>query len=117
MSVTLEKLFIKAEQKGESNKNGRITEYDFGHVYKSDLQEQWHVVNKSGRFELRHWGTTILETVNGVIKDIYGESVSDRDALNFTFNYLDLPYHVHYYPSCETLELHSNDEEKIIKSI
>ena len=119
MSKTLEQLFVKASQKGESNKNGRITEYDFGRTYVSDLQEQWHVIDKGNheKFELRHWGTVILAVEHGGITDIYGESNSDRDALNQALNYLHTNLHVHFYPSRSELELHVNGTDEVLKTI
>jgi len=117
MSKTLEQLFNKARKQGESNKNGRITEYDFGHVYKGDLREQWHVIDDGKQFELRHWGTTILATDNGGIVDVYGESKSDRDALNQAFEWLHTNCHAHYYLSRSELELHINGTNELVKTI
>jgi len=117
MSKTLEQLFNKARVNGESNKNGRITEYDFGHVYTGELREQWHVIDKDGKFELRHWGTTILALDNGAIVDVYGESNSDRDALNQAFDYLNTNCHAHYYPSRSELEVHINSTNELMMTI
>ena len=117
MSKTLEQLFNKARKTGESNKNGRITEYDFGNIYKGDLREQWHVIDNGSQFELRHWGTTILATDRGAIVDIYGESNSDRDALNQAFNWLHTNCHAHYYPSRAELEVHINGTDELMRTI
>lgn len=117
MSKTLEQLFVKASQKGESNKNGRITEYDFGHTYVSDLQEQWHVIDNGIHFELRHWGTTILIVENSKVTDVYGQSNSDRDALNQAFNWLGIEEHAHFYPSRDTLEIHQNGTEELLQTV
>jgi len=117
MSKTLEQLFNKARMNGESNKNGRIIEYDFGHVYKGELREQWHVIDDGKQFELRHWGTTILATDNGAIVDVYGESKSDRDALNQAFDYLNTNCHAHYYPSKSELQIHINGTDELMKTI
>lgn len=117
MSKTLEQLFDKARKNGESNKNGRIIEHDFGYVYKGDLREQWHVVDNGDKFELRHWGTTILAVEGGAIVDIYGESSSDRDALNQAFDYLNTNCHAHFYPSRSELEIHINGTDELMKTI
>lgn len=117
MSKTLEQLFNKARKNGEANKNGRTTEYDFGHVYKGELREQWHVVDNGDKFELRHWGTTILALENGAIVDVYGESSSDRDALNQAFDYLHTNCHAHFYPSRSELEVHINGTDELMVTI
>lgn len=119
MSKTLEQLFDKARVNGESNKNGRIRFYGPGYTDTSDLQEQWHVIDKGNheKFELRHWGTVILAVEHGGITDIYGESNSDRDALNQALNYLNTNLHVHFYPSCSELELHVNGTDEVLKTI
>lgn len=118
MSKTLEQLFDKARKNGESNKNGRIVERDFGHVYKGELREQWHVIDNAKGFELRHWGTTILSLDNhGGIIDVYGESSSDRDALNQAFDYLNTNCHAHFYPSRSELEIHINGTDELMKTI
>ena len=115
MSKTLEQLFNKARANGESNKNGRPMYY--GGV--GQLQEQWHIIDNGNgsHFELRHWGTTILATDNGGIVDVYGESNSDRDALNQAFDWLHTNCHAHYYPSRAELELHINGTDELMKTI
>ena len=119
MSKTLEQLFNKARVNGESNKNGRITEYDFGQVYTGELREQWHVIsyNNESHFELRHWGTNILTVDDGAITDLYGESNSDRDALNQAFEWLGINRHAHYYPSRSELEVHINGTDELVQTI
>ena len=114
MSITLEKLLQKAYKTGESNKNGRMS---YGYGYKSELMEQWHIINKDEKFELRHWGTAILATNKGVVTSIYGQSISDRDALNQVFEWLNMPYHVHYYPSRNELEVHVNGSDDLVVKI
>ena len=113
MSKTLEQLFNKARVNGESNKNGRPAMY--GGV--GQLQEQWHVIDNGKQFELRHWGTAILTTDNGGIVDVYGESKSDRDALNQAFDWLHTNCHAHYYPSRSELEVHINGTDELMKTI
>lgn len=117
MSKTLDQLFNKARMTGESNKNGRMSIFGPGYVDKGQLQEQWHVIDNGSHFELRHWGTTILATDNGVITDVYGEGVSDRDALNQALYYLGINRHVHFYPSRSELEVHINGTDELVKTI
>lgn len=117
MSITLKKLLQKAYKTGESNKNGRMMFYGNGYSEKGELREQWHVINKDGKFELRHWGTVILATNNGVVTSIYGQSISDRDALNQVFEWLNMPYHAHYYPSRDELEVHVNYSDDLVAKI
>lgn len=113
MSKTLEQLFVKASQKGESNKNGRMVDYG----YKGQLQEQWHVIDKDGYFNLRHWGTTILTVSNHEVIKVYGQSNSDRDALNQAFEWLGINRHAHYYPSRCELELHMDGTDEVLQTI
>ena len=113
MSKTLEQLFVKASQKGESNKNGRMVDYG----YIGDLQEQWHVIDNGNRFELRHWGTTILTVENNKVTDVYGQSNSDRDALNQAFNWLGISEHAHFYPSRDALEIHQNGTNTLLQTV
>ena len=61
---------------------------------------------ESGNFELHHWGTLIvkigsLKASKPIVKDFYGESKSDRDALCWLFNHLELPYYAKYRPSID----------------
>ena len=117
MGITLEKLLKKAYKTGESNKNGRMMFYGYGYSEKGELREQWHVIDEDGKFEIRHWGTVILATNKGVVKTIYGQSNSDRDALNQVFEWLNMPYHAHYYPSKDELEVHVNDSDDLVVKI
>ena len=117
MSKTLEQLFNKARNNGESNKNGRMSFFGPGYVDKGQLQEQWHVIDNGSQFELRHWGTTILTTDRGAITEVYGESNSDRDALNQAFDWLHTNCHAHYYPSRAELEVHINGTDELMKTI
>lgn len=66
----------------------------------------WNVLpgQEADKYILSHWGTLILKL--GSLKDskptvqeFYGESKSDRDALCWVFNHLDLPYFAKYRPS------------------
>lgn len=117
MSKTLEQLFNKARATGESNKNGRMSFFGPGYVDKGELQEQWHVIDNGNHFELRHWGTTILTVENSKVTDVYGQSNSDRDALNQAFNWLGINEHAHFYPSRDVLELHQNGTDKLLQTV
>lgn len=118
MSKILDQLFNKARNNGESNKNGRMSIFGPGYVDKGQLQEQWHVIDNSNGFELRHWGTTILAlNRHGAITDVYGESNSDRDALNQAFEWLNINRHVHFYPSRSELEVHINGTDELVQTI
>lgn len=104
MSKTLEKLFEKATRTGYANLNGRMKEYG----YIGDLESKYKMIydQESGNFELHHWGTLIvkigsLKASKPIVKDFYGESKSDRDALCWLFNHLELPYYAKYRPSID----------------
>lgn len=102
MSKTLEKLFNKAMKTGYANINGRMRAY--GYVGEIQSKYTMEYFQDTGNFYLYHWGTLILKL--GSLKDskptvqeFYGESKSDRDALCWVFNHLDLPYFAKYRPS------------------
>ena len=98
---TLEKLFIKAEKSGHGNLNGRMIERDFGYVYKGDIESKYRVTLIDNILTLEHWGTETLK-INISTKKIleyYGESVSDRDSLNYTLSYFGITGKFRYFPS------------------
>ena len=100
---TLEKLFIKAEKSGHANINGRIIERDFGHVYKGDIESKYRVTVSDNILTLEHWGTETLK-INISTKKIieyYGESMSDRDSMNYTLAYFGINGKFRYFPSKE----------------
>lgn len=104
MSKTLEKLFNKAMKTGYANINGRMRAYG----YIGDLESKYKMIynQENGDFELHHWGTLIVKvgSLKGskpIIKKFYGESRSDRDALCWLFNHLELPYYARYRPSID----------------
>ena len=104
---TLEKLFIKAEKSGHANLNGRMTEYYFGG--KGDIESKYRVTVSDNILTLEHWGTETLK-INVSTKKIieyYGESMSDRDSMNYTLSYFGINGKFRYFPSKEkfTLEL------------
>lgn len=115
MTKTLETLLDRACLTGESNKNGRPAMY--GGVGR--LQEQWHVTDDGNTVTVRHWGTQIIEATRKEHKvvDLYGQSKTDRDALNQIFSYLGISMHAHYYPSRETLEVHADGTERLLYTI
>ena len=102
MSKTLEKLLDKALKTGYANINGRIKEYG----YVGELQSKYTMEYRetSGDLYLYHWGTLILtigslKASKPIVKEFYGESKSDRDALCWLFDRLELPYYAKYRPS------------------
>lgn len=102
MSKTLEKLFDKVMKTGYANINGRMRAYG----YVGELQSKYTMeyFQDTGNFYLYHWGTLIiklgsLKDSKPIVQEFYGESRSDRDALCWLFNHLDLPYFAKYRPS------------------
>ena len=89
---------------GHANINGRMRAYGYvGELESKYTMEYW---KESGNFCLYHWGTLILEIGSlkdskPIVKEFYGESKSDRDALCWLFNRLDLPYYAKYRPSID----------------
>ena len=116
MSVTLDKLIERASRKGEAILNGRQS-YGFGQVGR--LEEKYAVVIDGDTVALRHWGTQTLKinTRTKEILDVYGESVSDRDSVNYMLTRYSIPYHVHFYPSRYEFELHQDGTEKVVEVI
>ena len=105
MSKQLEKLTEKALRTGFANLNGRYYIYYQGY---SELESKWQVQynNETGDLELYHWGTKILKlgslkASKPIVKEFYGQSKSDRDALTFMFHYFGLPYR----PSVDTFNV------------
>lgn len=104
MSKTLEKLFNKAMKTGYANLNGRMRSRGFI----GDLESKYTMkyFENNGNFYLYHWGTLILEigslkSSKPIVKKFYGKSKSDRDALCWLFNHLELPYYAKYRPSID----------------
>lgn len=107
MSKQLEKLTEKALRTGFANLNGRMS---YGYI--STLESKWQVQydNETGYLELYHWGTKILKlgslkASKPIVKEFYGQSKSDRDALTFMFHYFGLPYGASYRPSVDTFNV------------
>ena len=108
MSKTLEKLLDKALKTGYANLNGRMREYG----YIGDLESKYcfEYNLETGDLTLSHWGTEILtigslKSSNPIVKEFYGQSKSDRDAITFVFNYFDTDYKASYKPSTDTFEV------------
>lgn len=115
MSVTITKLIKKAQEKGFARVNGRMNYGMNGFTSKGKLEEKYSVKIDNDIVTLKHWGTETLK-INKQTKqilNIYGESVSDKDSVNFVLNYFDLPYHTHYYPSKEDFQLHNAIDEVV----
>jgi len=109
MSKQLEKLTEKALRTGFANLNGRYYIYYQGY---SELESKWQVQydNETGDLELYHWGTKILKlgslkASKPIVKEFYGQSRSDRDALAFMFRYFGLPYGASYRPFVDTFSV------------
>lgn len=104
MSKTLGKLLNKALKTGYANLNGRMHSYGF----KGELESKYcfEYDQETGDLTLSHWGTEILtigslKSSKPIVKEFYGESKSDRDALCFVFDYLGLDYYAQYRPSID----------------
>lgn len=102
MSKTLEKLLNKALTTGYANLNGRMKSY--GYVGKLESKYKMEYNQETGDLKVYHWGTKILtigslKASKPIVKEFYGESKSDRDALCFVFDYLGLDYYAQYRPS------------------
>lgn len=102
MSKTLEKLLNTALTTGYANLNGRIKSY--GYVGQLESKYCFEYNQETGYLTLSHWGTEIitigsLKSSRPIVKEFYGESKSDRDALCFVFDYLGLDYYAQYRPS------------------
>ena len=62
--------------------------------------------NENGDLEVFHWGTKILKlgslkASKPIVKYFYGQSKSDRDALQFIFDYFETGYSASYKPSLD----------------
>lgn len=108
MSKQLEALFNKALEKGYANKNGRIRDYG----YLGPLESQWEIIYKKETHDLflSHWGTLILHVGRDlnkkiIVKDFYGQSKSDRDAICQICYLMGLPYWARFRPSTGIFEV------------
>lgn len=92
--------------------NGRMFDGWSGY---GELEEKYKVSIDNDIVKLYHWGTKTLEidTAKQTVLDIYGESVSDRDSVNYMLSRFGIPFHVHYYPSREEFELHDDENDSV----
>lgn len=105
MSKQLKVLYTKALKTGYANLNGRKREYG----YIGDLESKYAMKynQETGDLKLYHWGTKILtigslKSSKPIVKFFYGQSKSDRDALQFIFDELTTGYKASYKPSSDT---------------
>lgn len=105
MSKTLKTLYTKALRTGYANLNGRKREYG----YIEDLESKYTMKynQETGDLKVYHWGTKILtigslKSSKPIVKGFYGQSKSDRDALQFIFDELTTGYRASYKPSSGT---------------
>lgn len=108
MSKQLETLLEKALKTGRANLNGRKREYG----YIGELESKWAFGynNETGSLRLYHWGTLILEfgslkSSKPIVKSYYGQSKSDRDGIQFVFDYFESGYSASYKPSKHRLDI------------
>lgn len=108
MSKTLENLLEKALKTGYANLNGRMKYYG----YVGELERKWSFQynNETGNLRMYHWGTLILEfgslkSSKPIVKSYYGQSKSDRDGMQFVFDWFDTGYSASYKPSKHRLDI------------
>lgn len=99
MSKQLEKLIEKALYKGEAVVNGRKS-YWGG---KGDLEEKYAIKIDGNILKLRHWGTEtlVIDTRKKKVLEWYGESVSDRDSMNYIKDKFGIEGRFRYRPSVD----------------
>lgn len=97
---TLEKLIERAGRKGEATLNGRMS-YGYGQV--GNLKEKYAVKINDNIVQLRHWGTEtlVIDTAKKEVLDWYGESVSDRDSMNYMLSEFGVNGRFGYRPSID----------------
>ena len=93
---------------GYANLNGRIKSYG----YVGNLESKYKITydNETGDLKAYHWGTKILclgslKSSKPIIKSFYGQSKSDRDALQFLFDWFETGYKASFKPSTDTFEV------------
>lgn len=107
MSKTLQNLVHKALTTGHSNINGRQKWYG----YTSELQSKYSMrYTEQGNLHVYHWGTKILclgslKRSKPIVKSFYGQSKSDRDALQFLFDWFDTGYTASFRPSIDEFKV------------
>ena len=111
MSKTLSNLIERAERTGSANLNGRLNDYN----YIGSIEEKYHIELHDNILEFRHWGTETLKAdlaTNKVIS-FYGQSVSDRDSLNYVAKHFSLPYSFRWLPSKDEFHMIHNETKEI----
>ena len=113
MSKTLEKLLDKALKTGYANINGRMKGYGYGWEGELESKYCFEYDQETGDLTLSHWGTLILtigslKASKPIVKEFYGESKSDRDALCWLFDRLELPYYAKYRPSIDEFTVYAD---------
>lgn len=99
---TIKDLFEKASERedGTANINGRISYYGGA---QGDLQSKYKITFTKDHVSLEHWGTEIIaiDTTKEQVVNWYGESNSDRDAINMLLYLLSMDnrYYAIYRPS------------------
>lgn len=104
----MKNLYTKALRTGYANLNGRKREY--GYIGELESKYAMKYDQETGDLKLYHWGTKILtigslKSFNPIVKYFYGQSKSDRDALQFIFDELTTGYKASYKPSSDTFEV------------
>lgn len=99
MSKLLTNLIAKAEKNGEATINSK----QYGRDKLDEPIEKYYISIQNNVLLLRHWGTTtlILNLNNKQIIEYYGESVTDKDSLNFITSYYNIPVRFRYLPSTD----------------
>lgn len=103
-------LLNKATTTGYANVNGRM-HYEYG--LQGELESKYSATIDNDVLTFTHWGTKTLELdLKGAstIIEFYGESVSDRDALNGVLEFFGLTSlgRFHFYPSMNKFTLEEN---------
>lgn len=102
---TLERLISKAQRNGngEAVLNGRMS-YGYGQV--GELREKYAIKIDGNIMQLRHWGTEtlVIDTAKRKVIEWYGESVSDRDSMNFILSEFNIDGRFRYRPSVDEFD-------------
>lgn len=103
MSKTLENLLEKALKTGSANLNGRMRGY--GYIGKLESKYKIHYNKDIDTLVVYHWGTCILTIkdlyTEPIVNHFYGQSKSDRDALQYIFDRFETGYSAKYRPSVD----------------
>ena len=131
LTKTLETLIERAERNGQATKRvregsimgnvlwGMSPEEQREYINSTPMIQQWRVTIteteqdgvKYRNVTVDHYGTEIAHIIidrasgNAALYNYYGESNSDRDALNGLCGYYGLPHRFSYRPSIDSFEL------------